>query len=120
VVPEMKYLFVLNDSPYGSQRTYNALRLAGNLSRSTENEIWLFLIGDGVTAAFEGLIPAHVHYNTPEMLRQLAARGARIGVCKTCLEERGIPDQKLISCAVRSTLDDLTRWTEDADRVLAF
>jgi hypothetical protein len=25
----MEYLLVLNDSPYGSQRTYNALRLAG-------------------------------------------------------------------------------------------
>ena len=25
----MEFLFILNDSPYGSQRTYNALRLAG-------------------------------------------------------------------------------------------
>ena len=116
----MKYLFVLNDSPYGSQRTYNALRLAGNLSRSTENQIRLFLIGDGVSSAFEGLTPAHIHYNTPEMLRQLAARDARIGICKTCLEERGIPDQSLLPCAVRSTLDDLTLWTDEADKVLVF
>jgi uncharacterized protein involved in oxidation of intracellular sulfur len=116
----MKYLFVLNDSPYSSQRTYNALRLAGNLCRSTENEIRLFLIGDGVSSAFEGLTPAHVHYNSPEMFRQLAARGAGIGVCKTCLEERGIPDQNLLSCAVRRTLDDLTLWTEEADKVLVF
>lgn len=116
----MKYLFVLNDSPYGSQRTYNALRLAGNLGRSPDHEIRVFLIGDGVTSAFEGLAPAHVHYNTPEMLRQLAGRGAHIGVCKTCLEERGVPDQRLLPCVVRSTLDDLTLWTEEADKVLVF
>ncbi|MGB8886364.1 MAG: DsrE family protein [Candidatus Korobacteraceae bacterium] len=116
----MKYLFVLNDSPYGSQRTYNALRLAGNLMRSRENEISLFLIGDGVTSAFEGFTPAHAHYNTPDMLRQLAGRGVHIGVCKTCLEERGIADPQLILGANRSILDDPTHWTDEADKVLVF
>jgi uncharacterized protein involved in oxidation of intracellular sulfur len=28
----MKYLFVLNDPPYGTERSYNALRLARNLA----------------------------------------------------------------------------------------
>jgi uncharacterized protein involved in oxidation of intracellular sulfur len=78
----MQYLFILNDSPYGSQRTYNGLRLAINLTRSPNNAISIFLLGDGVTAAFEGFSPAHVFYNTQEMLRQVGERGARIGVCK--------------------------------------
>ena len=116
----MQYLFILNDSPYGSQRSYNALRLAGNLARSADNKIRIFLLGDGVTAAFEGFSPAHVFYNSQEMLRQLGERGARIGVCKTCLEARGILDQHLVPAAKRSTLDDLTQWTEEADKVLVF
>ena len=28
----MKTLFILNDAPYGSERTYNGVRLAGSLS----------------------------------------------------------------------------------------
>jgi uncharacterized protein involved in oxidation of intracellular sulfur len=116
----MQYLFILNDSPYGSQRTYNGLRLAINLTRSPNNVISIFLLGDGVTAAFEGFSPAHVFYNTQEMLRQVGERGARIGVCKTCLEARGILDQHLVPSAKRSTLDDLTEWAQEADKVLVF
>jgi uncharacterized protein involved in oxidation of intracellular sulfur len=116
----MQYLFILNDSPYGSQRTYNGLRLAINLTRSPNNAISIFLLGDGVTAAFEGFSPAHVFYNTQEMLRQVGERGARIGVCKTCLEARGILDQHMVPSAKRSTLDDLTEWTQEADKVLVF
>jgi uncharacterized protein involved in oxidation of intracellular sulfur len=29
-----KTLFVLNDPPYGSERSYNGLRLAGSLSKA--------------------------------------------------------------------------------------
>ena len=44
----MTYLLVLNDPPYGSQRTYNALRLAGVLAKSTtSSDIAIFLLGDG-------------------------------------------------------------------------
>lgn len=116
----MRYLFILNDSPYGSQRTYNGLRLAMNLTRSPENAIRIFLLGDGVTSAFEGFSPAHVSYNTQELLRQVGERGAPIGVCKTCLEARGILDQHMIPRGKRSTLDELTEWTEEADKVLVF
>ena|ERR1041385_3510163 len=116
----MRYLFILNDSPYGSQRTYTGLRLALNLMRSPANVVHVFLIGDGVTAAFEGFTPAHAYYSTQDMLRQVGARGGRIGVCKTCLEARGILDQHLVPEAKRATLDDLTEWTEEADKVLTF
>ena len=41
-----KTLFILNDAPYGSERSYNALRLAGALSKREGEEVKLFLIGD--------------------------------------------------------------------------
>ena len=116
----MQYLFILNDSPYATQRTYNALRLALNLSRTGADGLRVFLLGDGVTAAFEGFTPAHVFYNTQDMLRQLAERGVLIGACKTCLEARGIGDQNLLPAVKRSTLDELTHWTEEAEKVLVF
>ena len=54
------------------------------------------------------------------MLRQLGGRGVTIGVCRTCLEARGIPDEMLISEAKRSTLDELVAWTDEAEKVLMF
>ena len=46
----MEYLLVLNDSPYGSQRTYNALRLAGALAKGATMGVSIFLLGDGVVS----------------------------------------------------------------------
>ena len=114
----MKYLFIFNDSPYGSQRTHNGLRLAVALSKKDSARV--FLLGDGVTAAMRGLNPVHADYNPQEMLRQLAAQGVTIGACRTCLEARGIGDDLLIPEAKRSTMDEFLAWTEDAEKVLTF
>lgn len=114
----MKYLFIFNDAPYGSQRTHNGLRLAVALSK--QNSVRIFLLGDGVTSAIGALNPAHADYNPQEMLRQLAARSVTIGACRTCLEARGIGDEMLIPEAKRSTMDDLANWTEEAEKVLTF
>jgi sulfur relay (sulfurtransferase) complex TusBCD TusD component (DsrE family) len=41
----MKTLFILNDPPYGSERCYNALRLAGALLKNDrEAEVSVFLM----------------------------------------------------------------------------
>lgn len=34
-----KTLFILNDAPYGTERSYNALRLAGSLSSRDGEEV---------------------------------------------------------------------------------
>jgi uncharacterized protein involved in oxidation of intracellular sulfur len=47
----VNYLFILNDPAYGTERSYNALRLAGSLARDTEHEVKVFLIGEGATCA---------------------------------------------------------------------
>jgi uncharacterized protein involved in oxidation of intracellular sulfur len=86
----MEYLLVLNDSPYGSERTYNALRLAGALAKVATMEVSIFLLGDGVVSGLRMQCPADASYNVQEMLRLLAAQGVSIGACRTCLEARGI------------------------------
>ncbi len=44
-------LFILNDAPYGTERSYNALRLAGALSKREGEEVKVFLIGDAASCA---------------------------------------------------------------------
>ncbi len=116
----MTYLFILNDSPYQSQKSYNGLRLAGSLAKGAGNNIQIFLFGDGVICGLGQPQPLNSFYNTQELLSGLAQRGAEIRACKTCLEQRGISDEMLLSTVKRSTLDDLTWWTEEADKVLVF
>jgi uncharacterized protein involved in oxidation of intracellular sulfur len=54
------------------------------------------------------------------MLSFLAQRGTQIGVCRTCMEMRGIPDEALVKGATRSTMDELIAWTEECEKVLVF
>jgi uncharacterized protein involved in oxidation of intracellular sulfur len=44
-------LVVVNDQPYGSERPYNALRLANALSKRDDVELRRFLLGDAVACA---------------------------------------------------------------------
>jgi sulfur relay (sulfurtransferase) complex TusBCD TusD component (DsrE family) len=50
-----KTLFILNDPPYGTERSYNALRLAGSLSKREGEEVKIFLIGDAASCAKKDL-----------------------------------------------------------------
>ena len=49
-----KFLFIINDAPYGSERPYNALRLAHNLLKREGIEVCVFLVGDGVFCSRKG------------------------------------------------------------------
>jgi len=50
-----KTLFILNDPPYGTERSYNGLRLAYALAKREGEEVRVFLIGDGSWFSKEGL-----------------------------------------------------------------
>lgn len=69
------YLFILNDGPYGSERPYNALRLALTLVKRPEAGIRVFMIGDGVQCAVAGQETPNGYYNIERMLASLARRG---------------------------------------------
>ena len=71
----MKYLFIVNDAPYGNERPYNALRLAYNLVKREAVEVRLFLIGDGVLCARKGQKTPEGYYNIERMIKALAGRG---------------------------------------------
>ncbi len=69
------YLFIINDSPYGNERPYNALRLALNIARRPEAGVRVFLVGDGVNCAIAGQKTPDGYYNVERMLKPLARRG---------------------------------------------
>ncbi len=73
--PTTNYLFIVNDSPYGSEHPYNALRLALNLVKREETRIRVYLMGDGVNCAIAGQHPPAGYYNIENMLKSLAKRG---------------------------------------------
>jgi uncharacterized protein involved in oxidation of intracellular sulfur len=50
----MKYLFILNDPPYGTERSYNALRLARSLASREGGEVRMFLLCDAAACAHGG------------------------------------------------------------------
>ncbi len=114
------YLIVLNDGPYGSERVYNGLRLAGSLARRDGISVKVFLLGDGASAAKANQRVPAGYYNVQNMLAAVTRRGGRVGVCGTCMEARGIMPEELVEGAHRSTLEELTDWVATSDQVLVF
>ncbi|HEY5716320.1 MAG TPA: DsrE/DsrF/TusD sulfur relay family protein [Psychromonas sp.] len=114
-------LFILNDGPYGSEKTFNALRLALNIKEQYEQDvvIKLFLMSDAVTSALLNQRPVE-GYNIEQMLEILLAQGAELKLCKTCTDARGVTELPLIEGAQISTLIELSQWTFEADKVLTF
>ncbi len=116
----MNVLFVLNDPPYGTERSFNGLRLAGSLSQRAEVAVKVFLIGDAVGCAVGGQNVPNGYYHLDRMITAAVRHGAAIGCCGTCLDARGIPDAMLVEGARRSSLDELTDWVVWADQTITF
>jgi uncharacterized protein involved in oxidation of intracellular sulfur len=116
----MRFLFILNDPPYGTERSYNALRLAGSLVAREGTQLRLFLIGDAVGCAVAGQKTPDGYYTLETMIRSLARKGASIACCGSCMDARGLTEEMLADGAKRSSMDELTEWTLEAEKVLTF
>jgi uncharacterized protein involved in oxidation of intracellular sulfur len=115
-----KTLFILNDPPYGTERSYNGLRLAGSLAKREGETIRVFLMGDAASCAKAGQQTPNGYYNLERMLRVITRRGGEIGVCGTCMDARGMGEAELTEGTRRSTLEELTEWTQWAEKTLVF
>ena len=116
----MKVLMIINDAPYGSERTYNALRLADvMLTLEEELELSVFLVGDAVLCAKKGQQTPQGFYNIERMLKPVVRRGMVL-VCTTCMDARGMTDGELVEGCRRAKLGELGNLTLDADKVLTF
>ena len=117
----MKSLFIINDPPYGTERVYNALRLAHALAKKDPaTDITVFLMADAVLAAKDGQKTPEGFYNIERMLKRVLAAKGRVLLCGTCMDARGIGETGLMEGARRSTMDELAAATIEADKVLVF
>lgn len=115
-----KLLLVLNGPAYGSDETFNAVRLGLALAKRDDADVTLFLMGDAVTCAIAGQKTPDGYYTLDRMLKSIARHGGHIACCGTCLDARGLTEEHLIEEAPRSTMDELAAWTVAADQVLTF
>ncbi len=113
-------LFILNDPPYGTERSYNALRLAGALAKREGEQVRLFLLGDAAGCAKASQKVPQGYYHLETMIRAVIRHGAEVGVCGTCMDARGIAASELTEGAHRGTLEQLADWSQWADKVLVF
>jgi uncharacterized protein involved in oxidation of intracellular sulfur len=117
----MNTLFILNDPPYGTERCYNALRLAqALLNASPGATIKLFLMADAIAAAKANQKTPAGYYNIELMLKRVLSSKGHVLVCGTCLDARGYQDSELVEGARRSTMGELAEATVEADKVLVF
>lgn len=114
----MDILLILNDPPYGSERSYNGLRLAKTLVQQ-DHQVSVFLMADAVACAKQGQQVPQGFYNIELMLGAVLRRG-EVLLCGACLDARGLKDSELLAGAQRSTMDELGKRTTAADRVLVF
>lgn len=113
-------LFILNEPPYGNERSYNALRLAGALSKQADAKVRVFLMGDAAFAGKKGQKVPQGHYNIDVMLKNVARHGGEVAACGTCMDARGMSDEELEEGCRRGNLEELAQWTVAAHRVLVF
>lgn len=117
----MRILLIINDPPYGSEKAYNALRLAMTLQKEhADVEVRIFLMADAVFCALPGQKTPDGYYNVERMFKGLVNKGTEIKACGTCADARGIRQVQLIEGVEISTMSQLTQWVVEADKVLTF
>ncbi len=115
----MKALIILNDPPYGTERSYNGLRLANSLA-GAEATVRVFLFADAAACAKRGQRVPSGYYNLETMVAGLVKRGVEIGICGSCMDARGIAEDEIVPGTRRSSMSELTERVLWADKVVTF
>jgi len=115
---DMKVFIILNDPPYGTERSYNGLRTAKALNND-DTEVSVFMMADAVSCAKSGQKVPQGFYNIELMIKSVIRNGEAL-LCGTCMDARGITDEEIIDGAKRSNMKELAEKTFEADKVLVF
>jgi uncharacterized protein involved in oxidation of intracellular sulfur len=117
----MKTLIIINDAAYGSEKAYNALRIANQLNKEhQEVEVRIFLMADGTNCAIANQTTPNGYYNIERMMKLSLNKGTKVKICGSCAEARGLKNISLVDGSEISNLAELTNWVVDSDRVLTF
>lgn len=117
----MKILFLINDAPYGTEKFYNACRLAMTLQKEhSEVEVNVFLMADAVTGAIVNQNTPQGYYNIERMLKSIIHKGGKVKLCGGCIDARGVALIQFIEGCTKSSMSELAQWTIEADKVFTF
>lgn len=117
----MKILFIINDAPYGTEKAYNALRMAMALQKEhSETEINIFLLADAITCGLPNQATPNGYYNIERILKAIIAKGGIVKACGSCSEARGIKGVTLSEGVEISTMSQLAQWVFEVDKIITF
>ena len=111
--------FILNDAPYGTERSYNGLRLALSLKKNGQ-DVQVFLMGDAVGCAIDGQKTPNGYYNIATMIKALSQRDCKVFTCGTCCDARGITEEITMENIQKSNLETISSWVSDSSQTLVF
>lgn len=83
-------------------------------------EVRIFLIADGANCAIANQTTPNGYYNIERMVKLSLNKGAKVKICGSCAEARGLNNVQLIEGTEISNLAELTNWVVDSDKVLTF
>ncbi len=116
----MQVLIIIQDAPYGSERAYQALRLADALLKIEDDlELTVYLTADGVLCGKKGQETPQGYYNVGRMLKPLLRNGT-VMACRMCSEARGMTQEDMLDGILITRLGDLAQLTLEADKVLVY
>ena len=115
-------LIIINDAPYGTEKAYNALRMAMTLQKEHNEkvEIKIFLLADAVTCGLPDQNTPSGYYNIERMLKSVLKRGGEVKSCGVCSQARGIDKISFIEGVELSNMKEFAQWTVECDKVLTF
>lgn len=117
-----KILLVINDAPYGTEKAYNALRMAMTLQKEYEEnvEIKIFLLADAVFCGLPNQTTPNGFYNIERMLKSVINKGAEVKSCGGCSEARGINQIPFIEGVKLSNMIEFSKWTFECNKNFSF
>jgi len=114
-------LIIINDAPYGTEKAYNALRMAMAIQKQDANAaVKIFLLADAVSCGLPRQKTPNGYYNIERMLKSVVLKGGEIKACGGCSEARGIDSLELIEGVQLSNMKEFAQWTLECDKVLSF
>lgn len=117
----MKHLIIINEQPYGSEKPYNALRLAMQIQKDyPQEEVRIFLMADAAACAFKEQKTPNGFYNIERMIKSVLLNKGEVKICGSCAAARGLEDNSAIDGTKMSTMAELTAWYMSSDKIISF
>lgn len=115
----MTTLIILNEAPYANEKSYNGLRTGIQLLNQLKDaQVNIYLFSDSVGCAIKNQKPSAAKYNAGDLISELITKGAKIKLCKSCLDARG--SVELVDGVEISNMTEYTEWIVNSDKIISF